>query len=157
MMLRKKIDWKVLAFFLVYTFLLGGLGALLGGGFNLETLNAPPLAPPAWVFPIVWTILYALMSVAAYMIYVSRDIDRGAPLRLYLLQMVFNCLWPLFFFRLEWRLFALIWLAALLALVILMMAGTKPISPPAFWLFVPYLVWLFFATYLNFGYYWLNR
>lgn len=156
-MLRKKIDWKTLAFFLIYTFVLGGLGALLGGGFGLEGLNAPPLAPPAWLFPVVWTILYALMAIAAYVVFISRDMDRGVPLRLYLLQMILNALWPLFFFRLEWRLFAFIWLIVLLATVIFMMASTKPISPAAFWLFVPYLVWLFFAAYLNFGYYWLNR
>ncbi len=156
-MMRKKIDGKSLAFFLIYTFVLGGLGALLAGGFNLEALNAPPLALPAWLFPVVWTILYAAMAVAAYLLFVSRDIDRGAPLRLYLLQMVINALWPLFFFRLEWRLFAFLWLLLLLVLVILMMAAARPISPAAFWLLVPYLVWLFFAAYLNFGYYWLNR
>jgi tryptophan-rich sensory protein len=97
------------------------------------------------------------MAVAAYLVFVSHDIDRGIPLRLYLLQMILNALWPLFFFRLEWRLFAFIWLLLLLAAVIFMMASTKPIAPVAFWLFVPYLVWLFFAAYLNFGYYWLNR
>ena len=97
------------------------------------------------------------MAIAAYLVYTSRDIDRGAPLRLYLLQVIVNALWPLFFFRLEWRLFAFVWILLLIALVVLTMVGFKPISNTAFWLMVPYLVWLLFAAYLNFSFYLLNR
>ncbi|MBR2338220.1 MAG: tryptophan-rich sensory protein [Clostridia bacterium] len=153
----KRIDWKALIFFLVYTLGLGFLGGLLGGQMDLSSLNQPALVPPAWLFPVVWTILYTLMAIAAYLVYTSRDIDRGAPLRLYLLQVIVNALWPLFFFRLEWRLFAFVWILLLIALVVLTMVGFKPISNTAFWLMVPYLVWLLFAAYLNFSFYLLNR
>lgn len=156
-MTRPKIDWKVLLFFLVYTFALAGIGTLLGGGFNIDLLNKPPLAPPAWLFPIVWTILYTLMSVAAYLVFVSNDLDRGPSLRLYLLQVVINALWPLFFFRLEWRLFAFFWLVLLIAIVVLTMVGFRGINRTAFRLMIPYLAWLVFAAYLNLGYYLLNR
>ena len=156
-MTHKRIDKRALLFFLVYTFLLGALGGLLGGTMDLSALNQPPLTPPAWVFPVVWTILYGMMAIAAYLVYNSHDIDRGAPLRLYLLQVIVNALWPLLFFRLEWRLLAFVWILILIALVILMMTGFKPISPTAFWLTVPYLLWLFFAAYLNFSFYLLNR
>lgn len=156
-MTRPKIDWKVLLFFLVYTFVLAGIGVLLGGGFDLESLNKPPLAPPAWLFPVVWTILYTLMAIAAYLVFVSNDLDRGPSLRLYLLQVVINALWPLFFFRLEWRLFAFFWLLLLIAVVVLTMVGFRKINRTAFRLMIPYLIWLLFAAYLNIGFYLLNR
>ncbi len=153
----RKIDWKVLLFFFLYTFILAGIGVLLGGDPDLSSLNKPPLTPPAWVFPIVWTILYSLMATAAYLVFVSNDIDRGAPLRLYLLQVIINVLWPLFFFRLEWRLFAFIWLLLLLAAILLTTAGFKNISRTAYYLMIPYVIWVIFAGYLNFGFYLLNR
>lgn len=156
-MTRPKIDWKALLFFLVYTYALAGVGVFLGGGFDIDTLNQPPLAPPAWLFPVVWTILYALMAIAAYLVFASNDLDRGPALRLYLLQVVINTLWPLFFFRLEWRLFAFFWLLLLIAVVVLTMVGFRKVSRTAFRLFIPYLLWLLFAAYLNLGYYLLNR
>ena len=153
---QSSIQWKPLLFFLLYTFLLAGLGTWLGVP-NTEGLTLPPLAPPDWLFPLVWTVLYALMSVAAYLVFVSNDIDRGGALRLYLLQVLVNVLWPLFFFRLEWRLFAFLWLLLLLALVILTAIRFKPISRTAWYLLLPYIAWLLFAGYLNLGIYVLNR
>ena len=156
-MRAKHIDWKALIFFVAYTFLFAGLGVLLGGGTDLGTLVRPPLTPPEWVFPVVWSILYLLMSIAAYLVYTRNDIDRGAPLRLYLLQVIVNSLWTFFFFRLEWRLFAFFWLLLLIALVVLTMVGFRPISRTAFRLMIPYLLWLCLAAYLNLGFYLLNR
>lgn len=155
-MIRRKIEWKPLLFFLLYTFVLAGLGAWLGSP-TTEGLVKPPLAPPDWLFPIVWTILYALMAIAAYLVFVSNDMDRGQPLRLYLLQVIVNVLWPAIFFRLEWRLFAFFWLLLLLALVVLTAVGFRPISRTAFRLMLPYIAWLLFAGYLNLGFYLLNR
>lgn len=154
---RRKIEWKPLLFFLLYTFILAGIGTLLGGSSNTDELTAPPLTPPDWLFPVVWTVLYALMAVAAYLVFVSNDLDKSGPLRLYLLQVLVNILWPFFFFRLEWRLFAFIWLVLLIVLVALTMRGFKPISNTAFWLMVPYFIWILFAAYLNLAFYILNR
>ena len=140
----------------MYTLGLGGLGALLGGNFNLDALTSPPLAPPAWLFPVVWTVLYTLMAVAAYLVYTSGDVARREPLQLYLLQVVVNILWPLFFFRLEWRLFAFVWILVLIALVVLVFKRFFSIVPTAAYLLIPYLAWLAFAAYLNLGYYVLN-
>ena len=155
-MKRTNINWKALIFFLAYTLLLGGLGALLGGNFDIESLVQPPLAPPAWLFPVVWTALYTLMAIAAYLVYATGDVGRREPLQLYLLQVVVNILWPLFFFRLEWRLFAFVWILVLIALVVMVLRGFYPISPAAAYLLIPYLVWLAFAAYLNLGFYVLN-
>ncbi len=156
-MTRPKLDWKALLFFLVYTYALAGIGALLGGSFDISALNAPPLAPPAWLFPVVWSILYTLMAIAAYLVFASNDLDRGPALRLYLLQVAINALWSFFFFRLEWRLFAFFWLLLLIAVVVLTMVAFRKINRTAFRLLIPYLLWLTFAAYLNIGYYLLNR
>ena len=155
-MKRLSIQWKPLLFFLLYTLLLAGLGTWLGMA-DTEGLTLPPLSPPDWLFPVVWTALYALMSVAAYLVFISNDIDRGNALRLYLLQVLVNVLWPLFFFRLGWRLFAFVWLLLLLALVILTAIRFKPISRTAWYLLFPYIAWLVFAGYLNLSIYLLNR
>lgn len=156
-MKTKRFDWKAFVFFLLYTLALGGLGAILGGQMDLDRFTQPPLTPPEWIFPVVWSILYVLMAVAAYLVYASEDIDREAPLRLYLLQVIVNVLWPLFFFRLEWRLFAFGWLLLLLLLVVVVALAFRPISKTAFYLFLPYIAWLIFAGYLNFSFYLLNR
>lgn len=153
---RRQIEWKPLLFFFLYTFILAGIGTLLGGSPSTEGLTMPPLAPPDWLFPIAWTILYGLMSYAAYLVFISGDIDRGPALRLYLLQVLVNILWPFFFFRLEWRLFAFLWLLLLLALVVLTAWRFKPISQTAYRLLLPYMVWLLFAGYLNLSIYLLN-
>lgn len=153
---RRTIDWKALLFFFGYTFLFAALGTWLGMA-STDGLVKPPLAPPDWLFPVVWTALYSLMSVAAYLVYVSGDTDRSAPLRLYLLQVIVNVLWPLFFFRLEWRLFAFFWLLLLLALILMTAFRFKPISRTAFRLLLPYVAWVAFAGYLNLGFYILNR
>ena len=153
---RPCIHWKMLAFFIVTALLAGGIGSLLGGGFDFESVVQPPLSPPAWLFPVVWTVLYVLMGIAAYLVWATRDSRVPELLTPYWWQLAVNALWPLFFFRLEWRLFAFFWLLLLVALVAYTMAGFRQVSRTAFWLLVPYLVWLGFAGYLNLGVYLLN-
>ena len=145
-----------LFFFVVTTLLIGFVGGLIGGSGGYAALEAPPLAPPGWVFPVVWTALYILMAVAAWLVYESRDEDRIGAIRLYYFQFIVNALWTLFFFRLSWRLFALLWLLLLIALVVLTFLRFRAIRPLAGWLLIPYLAWCIFAAYLNLGFYLLN-
>ena len=145
-----------LLFFEILTLGVGMLGGLLGGMSGFDTLRHPPLTPPGWVFPVVWTVLYLLMGLAAYLIWNTYDIDGPRVLRLYLAQLAVNALWPLFFFRLGWRLFAFFWLLLLLALLSLTMAGFRYIRKSSYWLLVPYFLWVLFAGYLNLGIYLLN-
>lgn len=144
-------------FWVGLTLLLGILGGLLGSAEGYDTLVKPPLSPPGIVFPIVWTVLYTLMGISAYLIWNSGDLDRGPALRLYLLQLIVNVLWPLLFFRLEWRLFSFFWIIALILLVILMLAAFYAIRKTAAYLNIPYLIWLLFAAYLNLGFYIVNQ
>ena len=122
-------------------------------------VEKPPLAPPAWVFPVVWTILYILMGISSYIILTSNtSFDmRNKVIKLYAYQLVVNFLWPTFFFNYQWYLFSFLWLLLLWALVFLMIKSFYEISKLAAYLNAPYLIWLSFAGYLNAGIWLLNR
>jgi tryptophan-rich sensory protein len=123
-----------------------------------EGLQQPPFAPPGVLFPIVWTILYALMGIASYLIYTSgKDPEEvSSALTVYGVQLVVNFLWPIVFFRFGWYTFAFFWLILLWVLVIYTILLFYRISKPAAWLMVPYLIWLTYAAYLNLGIVLLN-
>lgn len=139
--------------FIVSAELAGVLSALLSGGMSgfFAKYEPPPLLPPSIVFPIVWTVLYALMGLSAYLVY-SSDADSNAinrAMTLYVIQLIVNFSWSIIFFRFE-----MIWLAAavILLLIVLVAAMTvsfKRIRPAAGYMNIPYLVWLIIAFYLN--------
>ena len=143
---KYQVVWSVL------TLALGGLGALISGNYDVyEEVAKPPLAPPNWLFPIAWTILYILMGISAGNIAASRDLDKGKAIRLYLIQLIVNIFWPVIFFRFEAQKLALVWLALLIVLVILTIIVFKTIDKKSAWLLLPYLAWCIFAFYLNLG------
>ena len=88
-----------------------------------ENLVQPPLSPPSWVFPVVWTILYILMGISAYLIYRSDSFYRNSALKIYAAQLIVNFFWTIIFFNLEMYLFAFVWLLLLLVLIILILYG----------------------------------
>lgn len=140
----------------------GGLSALLTSG-NMDVysrIEQPPLAPPAILFPIVWTVLYVLMGISAAMIYQERDKKpdevRNA-LVVYGISLFFNFFWSIIFFNMQAYLFAFIWLIALWALILITIIKYYQIKPLAAYLQIPYLVWVTFAGYLNLAIYILNR
>lgn len=135
----------------------GGLSALISGGMDtFDTLTKPPLSPPGWLFPVVWSILYVLMGIAAGLIQTSGDRDSGAALAAYYVQLALNFLWSPIFFGLGWIGFAAVWLALLTVAVYVTKRRFCAISPVAGWLLVPYLLWCLFALYLNLGFVILN-
>ncbi len=142
----------------IVALLAGGLASLLGGATAplYERLVSPPLAPPGWVFPVVWVVLYILMGIAAGIVVKSGDVDSRQTLGLYYLQLGLNVLWPLIFFRFEWISFAAVWLLLLTAAVYATWRRFRAINEVAGWLLVPYLLWCLFALYLNIGYAVLN-
>ena len=154
-----KINWKQLIISLAIPLAVGGLGTLLSGGMgSYKSMNQPPLSPPGWVFPIVWTILYLLMGYASYLVYTSgkpQEEIRKA-LTLYFSQLVLNLLWPIVFFGLGWYLVAFLLLIALWVLVYLTLRKFSAINERAGDLLLPYILWITFAAYLNLGVYLLN-
>ena len=155
-----KVNKKLLIICLAVPLAVGGVAALLsGGGMDaFEALNKPPLSPPGWLFPVAWTILYLLMGLASYLAVESMGPQQiiNRSIALYALQLLFNFLWPIVFFNLEWYLFAFIWLIALWILILLTLRQFRRVSKPAANLLIPYLIWVAFAGYLNLGIYILN-
>ena len=154
-----KRSWKTFLIAIAIPLAVGGLSTLLSGGMrDFFVLNQPPLSPPGWVFPIVWSILYVMMGYASYRVYTAdapADQIRRA-LILYGVQLFLNFLWPIFFFGFHWYLAAFILLLGLWGFVFWTMVTFSAIDKTAGYLLVPYLIWLSFAAYLNLGIVFLN-
>lgn len=135
----------------------GGVSALLSGGMgSYSQLVQPPLSPPGWVFPVVWTVLYLLMGYASYRIYVSNAPQKRQALIFYLAQLVLNFLWSPVFFGLGWLLPAFFLLVALWVLILITASRFSQIDKLSGDLLIPYALWVAFAGYLNFAFYLLN-
>lgn len=156
-----KINKRLLFICVAIPLMVGTLaGILTRNSMEVFSLvDKPPLAPPAWLFPVVWTLLYIVMGVSSYLILTSdAEFEEIAEaLRIYVYQLVVNFLWPTFFFNFRWYLFSFFWLLLLWVLVFVMIRRFYIINKPAALLNIPYLIWLTFAGYLNFGIWWLNR
>ena len=125
--------------------------------FNLY-VNKPPLTPPALVFPIAWGTLYALMGISSARIWLSpMSGKRSWGLNLYITQLVLNFFWTLIFFNAAAYGAAAIWILILWLAVLAMVWQFFGVDKTAAWLQVPYLAWLTFAAYLNFGVWMLNK
>ena len=155
-----QINKKALFVAIVIPLLVGALAAFLTADSMTAfmQLNKPPLSPPGFLFPIVWTILYTLMGIASYPVYSSnaKQEDINDALTVYGLQLVVNFFWSIIFFNLEWYLFAFFWLLLLWVLILYTILLFYRISKPAAYLLIPYLIWVTFAGYLNLGIYLLN-
>ena len=118
-------------------------------------LNQPPLAPPAWLFPLAWTILYILMGVASYLLYrrVAKDKHdaklQKAEIIVYFVQLFFNYMWTIIFFRLEMQWLAFGWLTVMWCMIIALIVMCAKNCKSAAWCLAPYVVWCTFAMYLN--------
>ena len=156
----KNSNWKTYAFWIILCEAVGALaGWISAGGIEVYSAlaNKPPLTPPQWVFPVVWSILYALMGISAARISLtppSKERNRG--LNLFTAQLIVNFFWPLLFFNAQAFGFALIWLILLWVLVLAVILTFWKVDKTAAWLLIPYLAWLTFAVYLNAGVYILN-
>lgn len=152
--------WKQYAFWILFTEAIGGLSGWLtrnGAEIYKKAVVKPPLSPPGIVFPIVWTILFALMGIGAARIYMAPASPiRSRGLGLYLIQLLFNFFWSILFFNLQSFGFAFAWLIALWLLILCMTLTFRKTDRPAAWLQIPYLLWVAFAAYLNLGVWILN-
>lgn len=133
----------------------GALAAFLSrsGRAAYGDVLKPPFTPPAFVFPVVWTLLYVLMGIASWIVWNAdtRENDKKSALRLYARQLVFNFFWPLIFFELGAYYAAFLVLLALFVFVLQTAVAFGKISRPAAGLLLPYVLWLALAAYLNLG------
>ena len=155
-----KKPWKTYLLWILLAEAVGGLsGWLTRAGTNAysQTIVQPPLSPPGWVFPVVWTLLFALMGIGAARIYLAPPSKaRSRGLNLFIAQLVVNFFWSPIFFNLQAFGLAFFWLLLLWGLVIWMILTFRKVDPLAAKLQLPYLLWLTFAAYLNAGVWYLN-
>ena len=157
-MQKSLIMKKFLAYTLpiVLALAIGALGSYIQSPSMSEwypTLTKSPLTPPAIAFPIAWTVLYILMGIS-----IGAMISQGdmSLVRLWLLQLLVNFIWSVAFFALRSPLFGLIVILILDVLVFTYTVYAFGQNRLAAWLFVPYMLWLLFATYLT-GYIYLHN
>lgn len=148
-----KIKWKTLIISIAIPLIVGGLSALATRNSmqDFEQISKPSLSPPAWLFPVVWTILFTLMGIASYLVVTANAgiKQQGSALKFYALQLIFNFFWSIWFFNLQAYWFAFVWLVALLILIIATTIKFWQISKLAGILLLPYIAWVTFAGYLN--------
>ena len=156
----KKRGWKTYLFWILFTEAVGFLAGWLtreSTQLYTQVIQRPPLSPPAVVFPIVWTILFALMGIGAARVDLAEpSAERTQSLRIYVLQLAVNFFWSIIFFNLQRYGLALLWLVLLWILVLWMIRSFNKVDPVAALLQIPYLLWLTFAAYLNAGVWVLN-
>ena len=149
----KKGTWKTYALWILIAEAVGALSGWLSRE-GVEAYNAagiaPTFSPPAIVFPIVWSVLYALMGISAARVWLSQESSaRSAGLNLYVAQLVVNFFWSLLFFNLQAYGFAFFWLILLWVLVAGMILAFYHVDRVAAGLQIPYLLWLTVAAVLN--------
>jgi translocator protein len=149
--------WIALAGFLILCLAVGG-GA---GYFTAQsvvtwfpTLNKPFFNPPSWVFAPVWTTLYIMMAISAWLVWQKQN-SRSA-LILFFVQLALNFAWSLLFFAMKSPILALIDIITMWVAILATLLAFRKFSKPAGWLLAPYLAWVSFATLLNASIVWLN-
>lgn len=147
------VNLKRLLIALAVPLAVGGLSAFASGSFSEQyaVVNKPPLSPPGWIFPVVWTLLYLAMGYASYLVMTVGGRDAKDALTVYYIQLVLNFLWPILFFRFRLYTFAIFELILFIAAVTVMVIRFSHVDERAGYLTLPYLIWLCFALYLNIG------
>jgi translocator protein len=153
--------WIGLGGFIAISFLAAALGSWFTSASVKSwypTLMKPAGTPPAWVFGPVWSTLYAVMAAAAWLVWTQRSVaDVTLALALFFTQLVLNATWSFLFFGLRRPGLALLDILVLLATILETTANFAQFSRLAFWLMTPYVGWVSYATFLNFGIWRLNR
>jgi len=145
---------KKLIISLILTISVGALAGFITAGESsgewYVNLAKPSYQPPSWLFSPVWTILYILMGISFYYVWkkpLSRE--RNIAITIFLFQLLLNFLWGIFFFSLHAPFLALIDIVMMWIAILLTIFSFSRLSKTAAWLLVPYILWVSFATVLN--------
>lgn len=157
--MKKKINFKRLILFFAVTFAIGGLAALLTSGSmkTYDEIVKPAFAPPPVIFPIVWTVLYALMATSAYLVSISSCEEKTNAITAYFIQLAMNFIWPILFFNIQAFLVSFVWLIFLWIAIFDMIRKFHACNKTAAYMQIPYLIWVTFAGCLNLMIYILNQ
>ena len=151
---------KPYAVSILLTLAVGGLSGFLTsmGMDSFDALTKPPLTPPSFLFPIVWTVLFILMGVGAARIFMTEPTAaRNRDLIVYVVQLAVNFFWSIIFFNLQAYAFAFFWLILLWVLILTMIYLFCKVDKPAALIQIPYAIWVTFAGYLNLMIWLMNR
>ena len=150
--------WGSLLAFLLLTGACAWFGAQFEPGVWHAGLVKPDWNPPNKVFAPVWSALYLLIAIAGWLVWRDRPAEwTRTALLFWFVQLILNALWSWLFFGLHQPLWPLIDIGLLLIVIVGFMVATRKAAPLAMWLFVPYFLWVAFATALNAAIWWLNR
>ncbi len=154
--------WLKILICVVVMNLLGGAGAIVTSGSLKDWyagLAKPPGVPPNWIFGPVWTLLYAMVGISFALLWhrVPGGREKHTAMIVFVIQLILNLSWTPIFFGAHWLGEALVVIVALWIGILLTIQKLKPLDRTAAMLLVPYLAWVSYATYLNAGYYLLNR
>ena len=149
---------KTFIFSILLSLTVGGLSALAtASNMNIyDEITPPPLAPPGWLFPVVWTVLFILMGISAARIFTSKSHKKDDALFVYAVSLALNFSWSIFFFNMQSFIVSFVILVALWLSIIITMIKYHKINQLAAWLQLPYLLWVTFAGYLNLAIIFLN-
>ncbi len=153
--------WLALLLFLLVSF----TAAAIGGYATADavrtwypTLVKPTWNPPSFLFAPVWTLLYIAMSVAAWRVWLRRELPGvRSALRLFFASLFLNALWSVLFFGLHRPGWALLEVLVFWGTLVALLGRFRRLDAVAGWLWVPYVAWVSFATVLNAAVWWLNR
>lgn len=147
--------YKRLLLYILVPLIAGFIGNLIAGGTDIyNKINTPSFAPPGFLFPIVWSILYIAMGISAYLI--SKENNNQKANKLYYVQLIVNSLWSILFFRFKLFAVSTLWLVLLLVLVSFMIYEFYKLNKTSALINIPYLLWISFAFILNYSIYLLN-
>lgn len=154
-----KINIKKLLFFIAIPIGVGILASIIcKDDFNLfQSLNKPPLSPPAWLFPVAWSILYVLMGISSYFVYSKQHSVATSCMKIYFIQLFANFIWTILFFKFKQYLFSFLWIILLLFTITKMTICFYSVDKKSGILQIPYIAWVCFASYLNIAIYYLNK
>jgi translocator protein len=145
-------QWLALVPWLLACYAAAAIGGVASAGAPefFRALDRPAWAPPSWLFGPVWTLLYTLMAVAAWMVWRSAGwTGAGGALSLFAAQLVLNAAWSWIFFVRRSGALAFAEIIVLLAVIIATTIAFARIRPAAAWLMVPYIAWVTFASALT--------
>jgi translocator protein len=152
--MRKKVNWKVLLASLIIVYIVAFLGSLFTAP-NTSTdwyqSIRPSITPPNWVFPIAWNFLFFLITLSLYFSWVSSNKKQKVKIAwVFAINFVLNILWSVLFFGLKNVKLAFVEIIILWISILSMILVTRKINKKASYLLWPYLIWVSFATILNF-------
>ena len=151
---KKEVQWRFLLFSIIIVVLVASVGSL----FTRDAVNSdwyldnkPTIAPPNYVFPIAWTVIYVLIALSLYLVFVSKKSkDRKILIKLFIINLMFNLLWSVFFFGMRLPLLSFADLLLMWITIIGILTYSQRVDKKVTYIMIPYFLWVSFAGVLNY-------